>query len=65
MSYSGVAKEDLSIPGVEVADWCVSLLFVIYVYYTIALLHDLVSKGPWLLEMCRIVMSSCSKKSQV
>jgi len=44
MSYSGVAEEDLSIPGVEVADWSVSLLFVIYVYYTIALLLDLVWK---------------------
>jgi len=49
MSYSGIAKEDLSISGVEVVDWSVSLLFVIYVYYSIALLHDLVSKilGCW------------------
>jgi hypothetical protein len=49
MSYRGIAKEDLSIPGVEVADWSVSLLFVIYVYYTIALLHDIMSKilGCW------------------
>jgi len=29
MSCSGVAKEDLSIHGVEVADWSVSMLFVI------------------------------------
>lgn len=49
MSYSGVTKEDLSIPGVEAADCSVSLLFVIYVYYTIALLQDLMSKilGCW------------------
>jgi hypothetical protein len=60
MSYSGVAKEDLSISGVEIADWSVSLLFVIYVYYTIALLIDLSVEDPWLLEMCRVMMSSCS-----